>query len=225
MKPLASCLLALLLGIATTAHAASPAWVEGVHYFRLDPARVGPPAAGKATVTEVFSYGCPACNAFQPYWNSFRATLPAGTAVDYLPASFVPAEDWPMFQRAYLAARALGIAERTHDAMFAAVWKTGELGTMDPATRGLRKTMPTIEDAARFYERVAGVPAAKFLGAANSFSMELDIKRADERVLALQADSTPTLVIDGRYRVSGVSAGGFQQMVDLAHWLLAKDGH
>ena len=31
-----------------------------------------------------------------------------------------------MFQRAYLAAQSLGIAERTHQAMFDAVWKTGE---------------------------------------------------------------------------------------------------
>jgi thiol:disulfide interchange protein DsbA len=213
------------MGIASPARGASTPWVEGVHYFRLDPARVGPAPAGKATVTEVFSYGCPACNAFQPYWNKFRASLPAGTAVDYLPAAFVPAEDWPMFQRAYLAARTLGIAERTHEAMFAAVWKTGELGTMDPATRGLKRTMPTIEDAAKFYARVGGVPAERFLAAAHSFSMELDMKRADERIVALQADSTPTLVIDGRYRVSEESAGGFQQLVDVAHWLLAKDGH
>lgn len=225
MKTLASLLMALLLGVAPASRAADAPWVEGTHYFRLDPARVGPAATGKATVTEVFSYGCPACNAFQPYWNRFKATLPAGTTVDYLPAAFVPAEDWPMFQRAYLAARALGIAERTHEAMFAAVWKSGELGTMDPATHGLKHTMPTIEDASAFYARVAGVPAARFLAAARSFSMELDIKRADERILALQADSTPTLVIDNRYRISGQSAGGFQQMVDIARWLLARDGH
>jgi len=230
MKKFAACLLVLLPTLASTAFAANAPWVEGVHYFRLDQARleqaqVGAQPAGKSTVTEVFSYGCPACNAFLPYWRSFKATLPAGTVVDYIPAAFIPAEDWPMFQRAYLAAKALGIAERTHEAMFDAVWKTGELGTMDPATRGLKRAMPGIEDAAKFYERVAGVPAGRFLAVARSFTIELDMKKADERILALQADSTPTLIVNGRYRVSQESAGGFQQLIDLAKWLVAKDGH
>jgi len=225
VKTLASWLITLFLGAASAANAANAPWVEGVNYFRLDPARVGAAPAGKASVTEVFSYGCPACNAFLPYWRKLKATLPAGTVVDYVPASFIPAEDWPMFQRAYLAARSLGVAERTHEAMFDAVWKSGELGTMDQATRGLKRNMPTIEDAARFYARVAGVPADRYLAVARSFTIELEMKKADERVLALQADSTPTLIINGRYRVSQESAGGFQQLVDIARWLVAKDGH
>ena len=38
-------------------------WIEGKHYFRIDPPQ---PTShpGKIEVTEVFSYGCPACNAF-----------------------------------------------------------------------------------------------------------------------------------------------------------------
>ena len=39
-----------------------------------------------------------------------------------------------MLQRAYFTAQALGIAERTHQAMFDAVWKTGELAMQVPST-------------------------------------------------------------------------------------------
>jgi thiol:disulfide interchange protein DsbA len=215
--------LGLALGWATQASAADAPWIEGTHYFRVDPSRVPPSPAGKTTVTEVFSYGCPACNAFVPYMRALKASLPPGTLVEYLPASFVPSEDWPMFQRAYLTAQILGVADRTHEAAFSAVWKSGELATMDPATHGLRKPMPTIEDAAAFYNRVAGVPTTQFLEAARSFSTELNMKKSDDLIKAYQADSTPTLIINGKYRISGREAGGFQPMIDIAKWLIAKE--
>jgi thiol:disulfide interchange protein DsbA len=215
--------LSLVLGLATHAFAADAPWAEGTHYFRVDPSRVAPSPAGKVAVTEVFSYGCPACNAFVPYMRSLKASLPVGTVVEYLPASFVPSEDWPMFQRAYLTAQILGVADRTHEAAFEAVWKSGELATMDPDTHGLRKTMPTIEDAAAFYNRVAGVPTTRFLEVARSYSTEVNMKKADDLIKAYQADSTPTLIINGKYRISGREAGGFQPMIDIAKWLIAKE--
>ena len=39
-----------------------------------------------------------------------------------------------MFQLAYVTAQTLGIADRTHEAMFDAVWTTGELATTDAAS-------------------------------------------------------------------------------------------
>ena len=225
MKALVACLWILLLGVAPAARAADPVWVEGTHYFRVDPSRAPPSPRGKVTVTEVFSYGCPACNAFVPYMRALKSSLPAGAVVDYVPASFVPSEDWPMFQRAYLTAQSLGVADRAHDAAFEAVWKTGELATMDPSTGGLRKNMPSIEDAAKFYARVTGVPAAHFLDVARSFTIEMNMKKTDDLIKAYQADSTPTLIINGKYRINGRDAGGFQPMIDIAKWLIAKEGH
>jgi thiol:disulfide interchange protein DsbA len=67
--------------------------------------------AGKIEVREVFSYGCIACNDFQPTVEKLRHNLPSNTQMVFLSASFNPSEDWPMFQRAYLAAQSLGIAE------------------------------------------------------------------------------------------------------------------
>jgi len=43
-----------------------------------------------------------------------------------------------MFQRATCTAQTLGILDRTHDAMFDAVWKTGELAISDPKTHTLK---------------------------------------------------------------------------------------
>ena len=128
-----------------------------------------------------------------------------------------------MFQRATCTAQTLGILDKTHDAMFDAVWKTGELAISDPKTRVLKKKQPTIEDTARYYNHISGVAIDKFLNTAKSFSVDVAMRRADALVLAYHIDGTPSLVVNGKYRITGESAGGMKQMIDLALWLVAKE--
>ena len=100
-------LLALLLAaVAGVAFAQAPQqWTEGKQYFAIpNPQPTNQP--DKVVVTEVFSFGCPACNQFQPFVDKLRAELPTGTALEFLPAAFVPTEDWPVLQRAYFTAKA-----------------------------------------------------------------------------------------------------------------------
>ena len=92
-----------------------------------------------------------------------KAALPPNAQLVYLPASWNEAENWPLFQRAYLTAQSLGVADKAHDAMYDAIWTTGELGVTDPTPAASRPTLPSIEDAARFYQRVTGVKAADFV--------------------------------------------------------------
>ena len=49
-------------------------------------------------------------------------------------------------------ATSLGIAERTHDKMFDAIWKTAELAIIDPATHQLKDPLPSLADVAKYYE-------------------------------------------------------------------------
>ena len=126
---LANCgVLAILFAMVFCAPVRSaPMWTEGVNYFLVDPARPTSLPHGKVEVTEVFSYACPACNLFVPTMRKLKQSLPPNAVLDFVPASFNPSEDWPMFQLAYCTAQILGVADQTHDAMFNAVWQTGEL--------------------------------------------------------------------------------------------------
>jgi protein dithiol oxidoreductase (disulfide-forming) len=56
-----------------------------------------------------------------------------------------------------------------------------------------------------------------------SFSIDTRMKRADELVKDYGVDGTPTIIVDGKYRVSNVSAGGFPNLVELTQWLVAKE--
>jgi protein dithiol oxidoreductase (disulfide-forming) len=201
---------------------AAPTWVEGRNYYLIQPPRPTGLPAGKVEVTEVFSYACPACNQFQPYMRKLKQTMPSNVVVDYVPASFNSAEDWPMFQLAYVTALTLGVAEQTHDAMFDAVWTTSELATTD-SSGGLKSHMPTIEDAARFYEKHAGVPAAKFVATSKSFGVDSQVRIDEEKIKHYGVDRTPTIIVNGKYRLVVASAGGDEQTIELVTWLVAKE--
>jgi len=219
--------LAVLFGLMLTAalHAADVPvpWQAGKHYFVIDPPQRSD-GSGKVEVTEVFSYGCPACNFAHTFIDKIAKGLPANAVMTYVPASFKPNEDWPMFQRAYLTAQTLGIADKAHDAMFDAVWKTdAPLAIMNGDGRTLKSPLPTIEDAAKFYAKY-GVKAEDFVGAANSFAINTKMKQADAFVRETGTDSTPTIVVAGKYRLTFVSAGNdWKLMEQLIHDLIQKE--
>lgn len=224
MKLLNCGALAILLAVGFGAPVRSAtSWTEGVNYFLVDPARPPSLPKGKVLVTEVFSYACPACNLFQPTMKKLKQTLPPNAVVDYVPAAFNPSEDWPMFQLAYCTAQTLGVADKTHDAMFTAVWQTNELAVIDPATRGLKSPMPTIQDAAKFYRIQAGVPIDKFIETSKSFAVDMKVRAADGLVQAYRVDRTPTIVVNGKYRLHTESAGGPDQLIELVNYLVAKE--
>lgn len=216
---------------ASTAAPAAPAppfvdtgkWVAGKNYFLIDPPQ---PTShpGKIEVTEVFSYGCPACNAFHTTADQIAKSLPADAVMNYLPAAFRPDENWPMYQRAFYTAQALGLVDKTQDAVFDATWKTGELSTYNLKGNGLKpkEAWPTIEDAAKFYAKYGADPK-EFVGIANSFTVNTKMKQADDLVKAYGVSGTPTIVVNGKYRLDTTSAGGYAQTVELTQWLVAKE--
>jgi thiol:disulfide interchange protein DsbA len=212
----------LALSAAPMTHAAQE-WTEGKNYFPIVPAQHTSVPAGKVEVTEVFSYGCPACNQFNPYIQQLRRVLPANAQMNYVPAAFNPAEDWVMFERAFLTAQVLGLVDRTHDAIYDAVWKSGELAISDPTTNRLKNPLPSIEDAARVYNKLTGVAVDKFVAAATSFSVEVKMRAADALVSAYHVDRTPTIIVNGKYRITAESAGGANEVIELVKYLVAKE--
>ncbi|HLJ74983.1 MAG TPA: thiol:disulfide interchange protein DsbA/DsbL [Thermoanaerobaculia bacterium] len=223
MKKIGSMLMALLVcASALPAHAAPAPWVEGTHYDVLERPQATTVPAGKVEVMEVFSYACPYCDKFQPIMHKLQRSLPRNAQIVFLPASFIPTEDWPMFQRAYFAAQSLGIAARTHEAIYDAVWKTGELAIEDQSTNRLKNPLPSIEDAARCYSRLTGVSQQAFLTAARSFGVETQMREADEQIEAMQVPGTPCIVVAGKYRINMQSLSKLDDVIPLVKFLVAK---
>jgi thiol:disulfide interchange protein DsbA len=223
MKKIGLALIAVLVYAWVLPARAAPArYVEGTDYVVLEQPQATTVPAGKVEVMEVFSYACPFCDKFQPVMHKLERNLPRNAQIVFLPASFNPSEDWPMFQRAYFAAQSLGIANRAHQAVYDAVWKTGELAIEDQGTNRLKNPLPSIEDAARCYSRLTGVSQQAFLNAARSFGVETQMREADAQIEAMQIPGTPCIVVAGKYRVNMESLGTPEDVIPLVKYLVAK---
>ena len=217
-------LLSIVLLAFVSPSQADERWVEGKHYFRIQPAQPTTVPPGKVEVTEVLSYGCPACYRFLPVVEQLRKQLPPQAQLTYVHASFNAAEQWPMFQRAFYTAQQLNIVDKTHEAMFRAVWgHNAELAVSDPATNRIKTPAPTLEDAAKFYAKTAGIDAKQFLATSKSFAVDMNIRRAETFMKAARVDQTPTIVVNGKYRLHVPSAGGVKEMLELVNYLVQRE--
>lgn len=223
MKNIGAMLLAMLSLVVTPLAQAAQTWTQGRDFELVSPIQDTHVSKGKVEVMEVFSYGCTGCNQFQPVMAALEHSLPKNAQMVFLPASFLPTEDWPMLQRAYFTAQALGIAQRTHQAMFDAVWKNGELSITDPTTRRLKSPLPSIEDAAKCYERLTGVKADTFLATARSFGVDLKMRSADAQIQAMQVPGTPCIVVNGKYRINMDSLHSEQDLISMVRYLVDKE--
>jgi thiol:disulfide interchange protein DsbA len=49
------------------------------------------------------------------------------------------------------------------------------------------------------------------------------MRQADQLVKDYRVDGTPTIVVNGKYRLDLHSAGGPDQLIELVNWLVAKE--
>jgi thiol:disulfide interchange protein DsbA len=94
---------------------------------------------------------------------------------------------------------------------------------VNPKTERLIQPAPTIQDAARFYARLTGVSAAKFIAASNSFGVVTKMHEADQYIEDCGVDQTPTIIVNGKYRLTPITAGGNDQLIELVKYLVAKE--
>lgn len=197
---------------AVSCHAADPAattaaptWKEGQNYFLISPPQ--PTATGsQIEVLEVFSYACVHCAHFQPTADKIKKELPSYASFSYMPAVFSP--QWEPFARAFYTAQSLGVLDKSHTALFNALHEE-------------RKPLTDMNALAGFYAGY-GVDAAKFLATSTSFEIESKIARSVSMVPKYGIDGTPSIIVNGKYRLSRGSAGSDEQVIELVKYLVEK---
>jgi thiol:disulfide interchange protein DsbA len=192
---------------------AGPAPVAGAlqpeDYDVIDGGKPYGAAPGQIEVVEFFNYICPACNAFEPLMQAWKATLPADVRIVYVPADFRP--DFEVYARAYYAADLLGIATKTHAAVYEAVHSTHTL----PGEGRL----PDVEVIAAFYAK-HGVTAQGFLDAMSSFAVNTRMSQGRQYEAQSKLASTPSLLVNGRYMAKGKS---FEDKLCITSLLIARE--
>lgn len=196
--------LSALLCIAP-AFASGDDLVEGQDYVLIQNPRPWQPADGRIEVAEVFSYGCHYCAEFQPVLDTWVPRLPDDVRFEYVPAAFSGQRG---LAAAFFAAQSLGVLDTTHAATYDALHRSRRL----PSNASLA-------EIAWAYSQL-GVDQDAFSSAANSDETRAKVDRAYDFIVNSGLQGTPTLIVNGKYRVQGRS---FQETLRIAELLVARE--
>lgn len=184
-----------------------PAPREGTDYTLIETAQPLNNTPGKVEIAEVFSYTCIHCARLDPLVPAWKATLPADVEFVYVPMSNGSMEQ---IARGFHAAQALGAVEKTHAAMFKAITEERRLKTGDA------------EEVAGLYGDL-GVDEAQMAATMKSFGVNAIIARTQKAIVRWQVESTPTLVVAGKYKVVVTQDRGHPGMLAAAKWLAERE--
>ena len=194
---------------AAVAEQAASTLAPGTDYDLINGGQPYEPLNGKIEVVEVFNYICPACARFEPTFSAWKARAPADVRVTYVAADFNA--QWSPYARAFFVADSMGLVDRTHTAMFHAIHLEGSLPGEGKA--------PDEAAVAGFYGKYDADPK-RFLSDMRSFSTEAKLKRARQFMIRTGVGGTPTLVVNGKYRVRGRS---FEDILRITDQLVARE--
>lgn len=178
--------------------------VEGTHYRLIEDA---PPRAVGApiVVQEVFSYACVHCRNFDPLIEEWQANQTDDVRFERIPAAFSPA--WAVLAQAYHALDTLGIRDRLHGRLFAAIHDTG-------------RQFVNIEEVAEFVDGF-GTTSDAFLTAARGPAVAQRMRQNERTLATLGITGVPTLIVAGRYLV-GMNEGR-KTALDTVDQLIARE--
>lgn len=198
----------LLLGAATACSAQTPTaepYKAGTDYLLIEPAQ--PTSSGdKIEVLEIFGYSCNHCASFQPKIDSWKKTLPEYASFQYMPAVF--GGIWETFARAFYTAETMGLLEKSHNEMFNAVH--------------VARSVQSEAGISKFYEQF-GVSEADFAATMNSFAVNAKVARAQQLVPRYGVSGTPTMVVNGKYRVEASTVNSHERMLAVVDYLIEKE--
>ena len=180
---------------------------EGVHYTAIKNAAVA--SGDTVEVIEAFSYLCPHCGAFEPYISSWEQRKPKNVRFRRIPVVF-GRDSWEVYARAYVTAEMMGITDAAHGALMNKLWKAKEVPR-------------SMEELSQFYAGFGADPET-FLATSKSFAVDARFRKDQRDVQNFGVQGTPSIVVDGKYLVSGNEAiANYDVMLDVVDFLVSME--
>ena len=187
------------------AESAEP-YEAGKHYQSIVPEQ--PTQTGdKIEVLEVFWYGCPHCNEFEPYVATWLSKKAEDVEFRRLPATFK--DIWTLHAKAFYTAEALGVLDKVHSPFF----------------KALHEQNRSLNDQAALAEFFAeqGVKKEDFEKTFNSFSVDSKVRQATYMLIQYKITGVPAVVENGKYLTSGGMAGNYDELLKVIDFLVEKE--
>lgn len=194
-------LFSLLLALS----AAALAFNEGVHYERIGSPVDAP--TDRVDVVEAFAYPCPACYNFHPIIERWVAEAPDHVHFSRLPIGLQ--RGWDMFAIAYYTADVMNVDSAAHGGVFRAIHDE-------------RRQIRSFDDIAAIYADY-GVDTADFIATAESFAVDARMRRNRADVTRFGIRQTPTMIVQGKWRVAPGAFNSYQEMLQAVDFLVARE--
>ena len=194
MKSIKQIFIVLALLCTTQAFAAPE---PGKDYTLVNPPQPTN-SGGKIEVLEFFFYGCSHCYKLYPFLSAWEKKKPKDVELTHVPTIFNPA--WEPMARTYYALESLGQLKQLEGGLFKA-WHVDnkDLGSAAKATDFVVQN---------------GVDRKKFSDAYNAFSTESKVMRNKQMQQIYGIRGTPTLIVDGKYLITGLNPADAIKVLD-----------
>ncbi len=189
-------------GLVGSLDAESP-YISGNHYIELTTPVSQTDHTGVEAVA-FFWYPCWPCSEFEEYLTDWERAQDDGVSLVRVPVIWSPEMRFPA--RAYFTAQLLGVLDRSHRQFYVVFEKDNA-------------TVTNEQELQRFFETI-GISAADFLRAYHSETILQQLEQAEALNRDYQVQSTPALFVGGKYGISPLGAGGFQEMLAVADFLI-----
>lgn len=177
----------------------------GVHYQIIEnPRRL---ENEKIEVLEIFSYACIHCFDLDPELESWVEENQS--KIDFMRLPAIQTEAWRILARAYYAAESLGILKNVHLDLFHAI-------------HNKRLNLTSVEKLASFMDGKA-TTAEQFTQAYNSLEVTNKVTEADRMERRYRVGSIPTIIVNGKYRVTTSEQVGKSRILDVVEYLVNQE--
>jgi thiol:disulfide interchange protein DsbA len=155
-------------------------------------------------VVEFFYYGCRWCNELQPYVDEWLTRKPADVDFRYQPA--IRNTRWLVLTKAFFALQALGELPRLHTRVY----------------RAYHRDDVNLEDEAVLtgWALKQGIQLKPFEQLMRSDEVMAKVEAARMDTYAYQVETTPSVVVNGRYLTSSGMTGGVVELMRVVEDLI-----
>jgi thiol:disulfide interchange protein DsbA len=198
----------LMFAFSSLSFAEAPQTPQAGDQFDAVAQAVSTDNPAKIEVLEIFWYGCGHCYSMDAPLNAWVKKLPSDVYFKRVPG--LPNPSWAPMAKAFYAMETLGVSEKLHTKLFEAIHKTK---TLDPTNEAAAIAWVTAQ---------SGLDKSKVEGAFKSFTTNTSLNRAAIIFRNSGATGVPSLVIDGKYITSSTMAGGNDQALKVADYIIGN---
>mgnify|MGYP000152073884 FL=1 len=181
-------------------------YADGDGYMTITPAQPTQ-SEDKIEVVEVFWYACPHCFDFEPHISKWLETKPDDVEFRRMPGIF--RKNWIPHAKAYFTAEKLGVLDVIHTSLFDAIHKQ-------------KKKIHDDDSIKKFFVK-HGVNKSEFTKAYESDEVMTKVKQAHIMGQRYKLTGVPAVIVNGKYMVSGSTAGSFENVLKVVDQLIDKE--